>query len=466
MEEEIKKIIEEKLKLKPVAEYKLVYDAPTQQLEPIYYWLLDFTRNIGFDVEKLIDNFTASPGSGYFAEIGRRASVMQEKVMQYLGAINTVIKSIINLLWDLKEFEIRLQLYDGLKSNDEKKRIASLNALKEIWITNVDIKKGRGAINMLTSQLEFVTLRDAFFVVKNEKDVDKLDVNERVKNILRSRIREFNEWVKRSEIELRNRFKIEKTYLKSQVASLKLYARWARPYIKAAEQLMMKETKEAALVSAFSTMLLNLLLLCKKEYKLEDLPPEIAKHFSKKNLRKFYGIVFIDFSFRSIPRIASREGYYSFGGRTDISFEAYVFNEDQLSVFEKEFEKKEFEEIMRITSDITEETLKTIAADLKHFLEEDKERKDDEEKKGKKNEKKGFFSGEGIITDIISIFKGGGIKGVSRKTEKEKSEIPKEDYYEEYFRKYVEEQIKSLCFKIYDVYKKAHGMPSYPSPYE
>ena len=461
MQKEVEEILK-KVKAEKVTEFKLIYDAPAQQLEPIYYWLLDFTRDLGFDVEKLIDSFTASPGSGYFAEIGRRATIMQEKAMQYLGAINTVIKSIINLLWDLKEFEVRLKLYDALKSKDEKERLAALNALKEIWITHVDIKKNRGAINILTTQLEFVTLRDAFFAAKSVEDVDKLDVNERVKNILRSRLKEFNEWLKRSEIELRNRFKIEKTYLKSQVASLKLYARWARPYIKAAEELMMKESKDAALVSAFSTMLLNLLLLCQKKYTVEKLPAELAQYFAKKNVRNFYGVVFIDFSFRSIPRVAGREGYYTFGGRVDISFTAYVLNEDQLKAFKKEFEKQELEEIMKITSDVTEETLKTIADDLKHFLEEDKEK---EEKKGEEKEKKkGFFEQEGIITDIINIFRR---KKKEEKKESEKErDIAKESYYEKYLREFVKKEIESLCFKIYDVYKKAHGMPSYPSPYE
>jgi len=450
--EVVEKIIKEKFKLEPVETYKLTYDSPAQQLEPIYYWLLDFVNDLGFETEKLIDSFTASPGSGYFSEIGRKATVMQEKAMTYLGAINQVIKSIINLIWDLKEFEIRLRLYDGLKDKDEKIRNAALNALKEIWLTNVDVKKGRGAINVLTTQLEFVTLRDAFFIVKNEKDVDKLDLNERVKNILKSRIIEFNQWLELSERELRNRYKIEKTYLKSQVASLKLYARWARPYIKAAEELMMKESKSAALVSAFSTMLLELLLMGKKKFTIDNIPKELKDYFKKKKMRDFYGLIFIDFNFRSIPRIIA-ESHYVFGGRVDIVFKAYVLNEDQFEEFKKEFEKQEFEEIIRIASDVTEETLKTLADDLKHFLEGEEKA---EEKKEKKEEKPSLK--EGIITDIINIFRK---KEKKEEKTKRKEKLKEENYYEKFLRAIAEKEMKKACFTIYNIYKKAHGMPSY-----
>lgn len=455
--EEINKIIE-KLGIKSISEFKLTYDSPTQQLEPIYYWILDFVKNMGFDVEKLVDSFTASPGGGYFSEIGKKASVMQEKVMNYLGAVNQVIKSIINLLYDLKQFEIRLSLYDKLKSKNEIDRKAALNALKEIWITNVDIQKGRGAINVLTTQLEFVTLRDAFFVVKTPEEVDKLDLNERVKNILKSRIIEFNEWLKLSEIELRNRYKLEKNYLKSQVASLKLYSRWLKPYLKAAEDLMMKESKDAALVSAFSTLILNLLLQCSKKYTIDILPKELKEYFKKKKVRNFYGIIYIDFYFRSIPQYMQREGYYAFGGRVDLNFKSFVLNEDQFNFLKKELEKKEFEDIMKIFTDLTEESLNIMAEDLKKFLEEKEEEKESKEKK---------LPEEGIITDIFTMFK----KNKEKKKEKKDKDknilaMSKENYYEKYLRNIAEKEISELCFKVYDVFKKSKGMPSHPSPFE
>ena len=131
----------------------------------------------------------------------------------------------------------------------------------------VDIKRGNGSINMMTSQLDFITLRDGFMKAKDPEDVDKLDLNERVKRVLKPRIAEFLDWIEKSERELRNRYDLQKAYLKSQVSSIKLYTRWVRPYLKAAEELMMKnrETLEPELVTAFDTIVLELMLFGRKE---------------------------------------------------------------------------------------------------------------------------------------------------------------------------------------------------------
>ena len=82
--------------------------------------------------------------------------------------------------------------------------MAALPELKVIsrcgtGMDNVDIKRGRGSINMMAQDLQFVTLRDAFMTVKTLKDVDKIDLNDRVKRILKPRLAEFLEWKTRSE---------------------------------------------------------------------------------------------------------------------------------------------------------------------------------------------------------------------------------------------------------------------------
>jgi hypothetical protein len=65
-------------------------------------------------------------------------------------------------------------------------------------------------------------------------EAKSIDINERVRKILMARLDEFLEWEKRSESELTRRYNIQKTYLKSQVDTLKLYTRWVKPYLKAA----------------------------------------------------------------------------------------------------------------------------------------------------------------------------------------------------------------------------------------
>ena len=133
----------EKMKKEPARTHQLVYDSSSSTLEPIYFWVLNFMNNIfGGKVEKLVDNFSSSPGSGHFTEMGQRKSIMQDNVMKTMGAINQVTKSVINLVYDLKDFEIRLQHYEDIKSKDKTTKEAAVLALKQIWLDNVDIKRG------------------------------------------------------------------------------------------------------------------------------------------------------------------------------------------------------------------------------------------------------------------------------------------------------------------------------------
>lgn len=438
-EKKIREAIE-KVKPQPVWDHAITYDSGSEQLEPVYFWILDFMQDMKFKVEKIVDNFAATAGGGYFAEIGARATKMQEEGMKILGAINTVIKSIINIIYDLKEFEIRLKQYDLAKSKDPKEAEAGLLGLKQIWLDKVDMQRGRGSIHAMTYELGFVTLRDAFITVKTLEDVDKLDLNDRVKRVLKPRVSEFLEWKARSEIELRKRYEIEKSYLKSQVGALKLYTRWAKPYLKAAEQLMMTEKKltEPSLVSAFNTLLLELCILGTSEINIAEavdaklLPPSFR---DLKLKRPYYACILVDFAFRGIPQRVSQAGHYAFGGRVDVSFKAFALNEDELKVFKKQLEKEDFYDAIRLVQATTEESILQMTEDIAHFLEEDKEEKKEKKKKEEKKEK-----------------------------EPELGKIKKDNFEESIIRAFAEQQAASLCFKIYDIYKKSHGMASFAEP--
>lgn len=443
----------------PIWEHQIIYDSGAEQLEPVYFWILDFMNDLGFKVEKLVDNFAATPGGGYFAEIGARATKMQEEGMKIMASIYPLVKTIINLIYDLKEFEIRLKQYDLANSKDPKKAEAGLLGLKQIWLDKVDAQKGYGSINVMarTPEIGFVTLRDAFMIAKKPEDVDKMDINDRVKRVLKPRVAEFLEWKNRSEAELRKRFEIEKSYLKSEVEALKLYTRWAKPYLKAAEQLRMKEQKltEPTLVNVFNTILLELCLLGKKEIKVKEEAeaknlPYILRELKLK--RKYYACVLVDFTFRGIPQRVSQAGHYAFGGKVNVSFKAFALNEDELKLLKKELEKQDLEDALKIVEATTEESLKQLADDLNHFLEEKEEKKEEKTK--------GFFG--------LFASKREEKKETKEKKEKKKEpkigEIKKDNFEESIIRAYAEQQAAALCFKIYDVYKKSHGMASFAEP--
>lgn len=455
----------------PTEEFELVYDSTSETLEPVYFWILDFMNSMfRGDVKKYVDNFTSSPGSGHFSELGMRATRMQEEGIKILGAVNTVLKSIINLVYDLKEFEIRLSHYESAKSSDKNEAEAGLLSLKQMWMDNVDVKRGRGAINMMAQDLNFVTLRDAFMIAGSVNEVEKMDLNDRVKRILKPRLKEFFEWKTRSEMELKKRFEIEKSYLRSQINSLQLYTRWAKPYLVAAERLRMQERPEdAALVNIFNTIVLQLTLFAKSKIDVKSLtiedkafPEEFAR---KKFKRNYYSCVLIDFLFRGIPqRISGQQAHYVFGGRTEVTFKAYCLNDDELKLLEEEMKSSDIADALTLVEGVTSESLEQLKGDIDYFL-KSKEEREKEEKEKKHSEDINPFSA------LIGGYKE---RAKKNKEEKEKAYLEelkkkgakKDDYTEEVIRKYGESAAGGSCYTVFDTYKKSHGMPSYPTPYE
>jgi hypothetical protein len=439
-----------KVKSQPVWSHKLIYDAFAEQLEPVYFWILDFIQDMDYKVDKIVDNFSASPGSGYFAEMGARATRMQEEGMKIMGNVNLIIKSVINLLYDLKEFEIRLSQYDLAKSKNSKEQEAGILGLKQIWMDKVDIQKGRGSINSMSYELMFTTLRDAFMAAKEIKDVDRMDLNDRVKRILKPRLAEFFAWKEQSERELRKRFEIETSYLKSQVGSLKLYTRWAKPYLKAAEQLMMAEKgREPALVKAFNMILLELCLLCKSKIDVKKAVDArmLPKSFREIKVRDYFACVLLDFTFRGSPRKVGggAESHYAFGGRVDVNFKAFALNSDELKLLDEQLKKSDFNDALKLVESITGESLKSISDDITHFTE------------NKKEEKKPAF---GLFAAPKKEKKAEG----GEEEKKKEIKIKKDSFEESVIRSVAEQSAAAGCFAVYDKYKKAHGMASFAEP--
>jgi len=451
------------------AKHAIGYDSSTETLEPIYFWILDFmTSQLDLSTEKLVDSFTSSPGSGHFGELQGRATAMQQQGTNTLVQVNAILRSVLNIIYDLKEFKIRLQSYDDLKSEDKEKSEAAKLSLKQLWLDKVDMQKGNSSIAMMARQLGFQTLFDAFYVAKDESLKDskgnEIDLNDRVKRIVSARIHEFNIWLTQSEQELRKRYEMERTYLGSQVSSLKLYSRWAKPYLKAAQQLEMKESgREPALVKTFNTILLELTLLGKSKVDVKsaaiagNLPADFSNEKILKSItkRNYHSCVLIDFNFRGIPQRVAQRGDYAFGGRAEVTLKAYALNDDELKKLNQELSKSDIEDVLKLIEGSTSESLDHLQEEIDFFL---KEKERDEEKKEKpKDESNPFLA-------LIGYY--------DKKEEKDKSEKPKKDDKDEpvkpdswiektHIRPFAAKEAVDKLFKIFDIYKKAHGMESY-----
>jgi len=451
--------INPKYKEGPIVSHTLGYDSAVETLEPVYFFILDLMNDFGLKPEKLIDNFSSSPGSGHFAELGQRATIMQNQASKVMGDINVVLRSVLNLIYDLKEFRMRLETYNDLKNNSKKE--GAILSLKQIWMDKVDIQKGNSSIKaMALGQSGFVTLIDAFLASKDEKQAQSLDLNDRVKRILIPRIQEFNVWLKQSEQELRKRYELEKTYLKSQVNSLKLYTRWAKPYLKAAYDLESKDNgREPALVKVFNTLLLNLVLIGKKEVNVKDfamegvLPKEFAKENFNKKFRKYYSCVTVELTFRGIPQRISQQAHFTFGGKADITFNAYALNEDELNQLNKELDKSDLGDALKLIEGTTNESLGQLQEEINFFLEEKDKNQEKTETKDTSN-------------PFLALFgyynKNQEKKDVPKNKEQENKPIRKDDWIEKtHLRPLAEEVAKQNAMSLFDIYKKSHQMASF-----
>jgi len=432
----------------PIEKHNLSYEAMGEALEKIYFWILDnMSEQYKSGVTKTIDSFVSSPGSGHFAEMGQRATRMQDEAMKILGAVNQVVKSILNITYDLREFKVRLDLYNRLKSSNPNEKDSAVLSLKQIWMDTVDARKGNTAIKAMAQQFDYVTLIDAFMVAKNIEDVKKLDLNDRVKRLVQQRVSEFGFWTKESEKELRKRYEIEKTYLRSQLGTVKLYARWAKPYLRAAKQLEQTAAPTASLVSAFNTTLFELGLIGELEYnpEVDVASGNLPAMFEEPRGRKYSSILITDIKFRSVPERVTQQGGYMFKGKVEANFTGYSLNEEELKVLKEELEKDDFGDVFKAVEGVTEESLLQLQTDLDEFLEEPKE----EKKTG----------GNNPFTALFSFLK------PKKKAKEEKKELPKplkpDNDIEKVLRSQSAIEARRRCLLFYDTYKKAHNMPTF-----
>lgn len=432
----------------PEAEHTLVYDSSSETLEPIYFFITDTMVNFGLNPEKLIDSFSSTTGSPIFSETGIKASRIQDEAMKIMGSINAVLRSILNLIYDLRDFKTRLESYDLLKSKNKDDAEAARLSLKQIWMDKVDVNKGNSSIKaMALSQMGYQTLIDAFLICKTSEDVDKLDLNDRVKRIVKPRVHEFNIWVDQSEKELRKRYELEKTYLKSQVASLKIYSRWVKPYLKSSQNLEMKDNpRNAYLVNMFNTIILELTLFGKSKLKIKEAAIEgnLPSSFkTMKTKRDYYSCILVDFVFKAIPKQGT------FVGRSEITIRAYSLNDDEIKKLNYELEKSDVGEAFSLIEGATSESIEQLQSDIDYFLNEQPE-------KESKN--------QDDVNPFLALF-GWYNSPKSKKNEKKENKniiVSSDNWIEkEHLRKLTANNSADICFNIFDIYKKAHGMPSY-----
>ncbi len=246
---------------------------------------------------------------------------------------------------------------------------------------------------------------------------------------------------------------------------MKLYSRWVRPYLKAASELEQKEQgRNANLVKTFNTIILELTLLGKSKIDVKksaisgDLPAEFSNERFLRGIKRNYNTcVLVDFVFRGIPQRVSQQSHYVFGGRVDVTFRAYALNDDELKKLDEQMGKSDMEDALKLIEGATGESLEQLQKEINYFLEEDEPKK--EEKKKSADNSNPFLA---LIGHYDKKEKTEEKKEDPKKKKEPVPDVIKDNWIEEtHLRKLTVEKVKSLTYDLFNIYKKAHGMPSY-----
>ncbi|MBI1973002.1 hypothetical protein HYS50_03280 [Candidatus Woesearchaeota archaeon] len=446
------------------AQYKLIMDSPLTGVEGTYFWVIrqmeerpPFGLNYageGGRIEKIKDIYTAGETSSYWGMAEQRKGVQQEKFQQLMANIGQLLKTLFQLIRELRIIDERLQYYEEEKEGKKPAQVA----LKSIWVDMVEGgSKNPASVLGLGSQVGFVTLPDLFFetdvhAAKDAKDVerevDKLQsFNRKIREVLGRKLAQYIYWREKTYEELIKGQQFKLKYMRQHYHVIRLYLNWLRPYLKNVQRLEMQRidkygmqgTNQYDIIAAFETSKIELEVLgIKTKYEAEG---EYGKE--TKEFKEFFPVVRVQFSYVAMPEIAFQaEGQRGaiHRGRTVIIIDAFVATKEDLEEYKKKIEGEDLELLTAV-----DESILALKDDLeKYLLKAEQVKKKEEEKQGEK--------GESVFAPFKHMFLGfRDLAGIPTKERKTKGKHRGE-------KSQAEEIAKTDAYLIYNIYKKTHGM--------
>jgi len=429
----------------------LVFTTPHAGIEKYYYQMLEELRERSFKVEKVKDVYTASEASDLWGELERRKQMQAEQVMKYLASIGSMMKSLFQMLRELRLIDERLAHYKGR----DKGRAEDDIALKGIWIDKVEggAQKPSSVYGMAT-QLGFTTLPDLFFNTfpKKRSDIKKIvdslaehGINKKIREILQRKLAEFMTWTENTEKELKTGRKFKLMYLRQHFHVIRMYLDWVRPYIKNVSKLnILAEGGKAdtrtktELIRAAESAVMDIELMAEK-----GAPDDYYKTCIR-----------IVFHFTSQPRLEFRKEYQRgpiHVGKITIDFEGYAFTAADLKAYRDAKIDDDIEVLKSVFSSI-----EALEGELLEYLKEaDDAYAQKKLGEGGKEAAKGMAKGgASFIARLFKREKGEKIKVPSKY---ERNMLLKKVHSELYVYKHPSGFPMGVLWKLFDAYKKYYG---------
>lgn len=443
--------------------YFFAYQDKNFGIEYIYYWFLArMSKNEDFShFDKVLDTYTAAASSSHFGMMQARLSAQQNQASQYLKGISDMVKGLFQIVRELRILDERLQYYKDTYDEKSPNQLSSEIVLKGLWIDLVEGgPKNPASVYGMAAEVGFTILPDLFFrvQVKDPREIDGvvngLKFNEKIKEVLKRKLRQYYEWKKRTYAELKTRRSFEIKYLRQHYDTIKLYIGWIKPYLRNIAMLQPQEKwyDTARLINSFEGAVAEIEILAKKR-----VPGE-----------KYWSVIVTNFLYVVRPQLDYHLQEYQHKGpvhvgRVEINLRAYAWNDEEVENYKKYKDEENLYILSSIDASI-KEALDSLGDELRRYLIEGGETiEEKKDKNGSKVDegKNAVLSG---LDPFISIFKGFGELfsafgfipklGFSGKKKEDPYLVKKE-------KDAALDGAKDGAFMAYHYYKKAHGLTAW-----
>ncbi|MBR9690458.1 hypothetical protein GOV08_02125 [Candidatus Woesearchaeota archaeon] len=346
--------------------YWLAVESQHQNPETFYNWFHhQMSLEQSLQVEKIIDNYAASEASSFFGMMQQRLSIQQGNVSNFLKGISDMVKGLFQIVREIRIISDRLQYYTDTYEQNENTQSSEI-VLKGLWVDQVEGgTKNPASIYGLAQQVGFTILPDIFFRIslKGPKEVDekveKLEFNEKVKEVLKRKLRQYYEWKVRTFKELETRKKFELKYLKQHYETIKLYISWIKPYLRYINRMQQLEKleKDPRIVKSFEGAFIEIETLGKR----------------KRKGAQYNTIVLATITHRTRPEtlIHQPHEYQQKAplhmGRSDIKVRLYTWTDEQLENYKKYRQEEDLALLSSIDESI-KEAMDSLGDELRSYL--------------------------------------------------------------------------------------------------
>ena len=437
--------------------FMLVFDSMSLSLEESYFWLLHNMRNLGFPVvEKITDVFTASEMSAMAGVQQQRTGAQQDKVSQFMATIGRMVKELFQIVRDLRILDQRMKDYND--SMEGKRREEAEITLKGMYVDLVEgASKNPASVIGMASQLDFVTLPDFFFSIHPRSlddigpAVDKCGANQKVKEVLKRKLRGYLSWKLSTMKEHETKRKFTLQYLRQHMDAINMYMHWVKPYLRTIRRLQPDEsrTEWPELIGAFESASTEI---------------EILGRGTPKDNKQVQSIIILHMDYTTKPSLNYQAEGFQRGpihvGQLRVSLRSYAWADEQVENYKKMRKAEEFDMMKSIDTHV-KAAMEALGDELFKYLEEAGSKNIFGERIGTEEEKDGerpkppsvfseIFAGFG---DLWSVLKNDSGK-LKRQQKQDSTDKSKE-------AKTASKEAAKAMGKLYIGYKKSHGLVSW-----